>query len=349
MKNSDIVALPPNAAARGERSGELDVAVSIVRDVSILARDIQAQTREKAFLKADRSPVTIADFAVQAVVAERLARQWPGESLVAEEDATSWRGRDAAGNAAVLTCARRLIPDLDTEQMFAAIDRGAGPTGDRFWTLDPIDGTEGFIRDGQYVVALALVVCGRVEIGVLGCPRLSLLSDGDAAGTPGRLDAGSIACAVRGQGAFAMPLAGGQVTVLRVSRVREPSSVRVFRSRARHHIDLPAFNQVTRALGFRVPPTPMDSQAKHALLAAGQGELLLRIPARPDFRDKIWDHAAGTLILEEAGGRVTDLLGAPLDFGTGRTLVRNQGVIASNGHVHDAIVGAIRRLGIVKG
>ena len=68
---------------------------------------------------------------------------------------------------------------------------------------------------------------------------------------------------------------------------------------------------------------------------------MLRIPAPRDYLEKIWDHAAGTLIVEEAGGRVTDL-GKPFDFGCGRVLDCNGGVIASNGLVHDAVVEAGR-------
>lgn len=88
----------------------------------------------------------------------------------------------------------------------------------------------------------------------------------------------------------------------------------------------------------------MDSQAKHATIAAGGADLLIRIPAAPSYRDKIWDQAAGSLIIEEAGGQVTDLRGAPLDFSTGRLMVHNDGVIASNGHLHRAVVDAARRV-----
>jgi 3'(2'), 5'-bisphosphate nucleotidase len=88
----------------------------------------------------------------------------------------------------------------------------------------------------------------------------------------------------------------------------------------------------------------MDSQAKHAVIAAGQAELLIRLPATREFRDTIWDQAAGSLIVEEAGGRVTDLHGIPLDFAAGRRLARNEGVLASNGRIHATVVDAIRHI-----
>ncbi len=118
----------------------------------------------------------------------------------------------------------------------------------------------------------------------------------------------------------------------------------MLRSFESDHIDVKTFNQVIRILRIEVAPTLMDSQAKHAVIAAGQAELLIRLPATQEFRDKIWDQAAGTLIIEEAGGRVTDMRGAALDFGAGRVLAGNEGVIASNGPLHGAVLDALRRV-----
>jgi len=86
----------------------------------------------------------------------------------------------------------------------------------------------------------------------------------------------------------------------------------------------------------------MDSQAKYAVLAAGGGEVIVRLlsPKLPDYREKIWDQAAGALVLEEAGGRITDLDGKPLEF-TSRVLVNNRGVLASNGHLHEALLKSL--------
>lgn len=82
--------------------------------------------------------------------------------------------------------------------MLTSIDRGnytGGRTG-RFWTLDPIDGTKGFLRGDQYAVCLALIDNGQVQVGVLGCPNLprSLAREDQ--------EVGCIYASVRGQGAF---------------------------------------------------------------------------------------------------------------------------------------------------
>ena len=54
-----------------------------------------------------------------------------------------------------------------------------------------------------------------------------------------------------------------------------------------------------------------------------------------------WDMAAGVVLVEEAGGRVTDVEGKPLDFSCGRTLANNRGIVASNAHVHADVLAAV--------
>jgi 3'(2'), 5'-bisphosphate nucleotidase len=325
---------------------ECDVALGAVREAAILARDIRKQIGTEALLKADRSPVTVADFAVQAIVARRLGDAFPGDPVVAEEDSASLRTpQERSTLASVVKAVQRVVPGVDQDDVLAAIDRGTGSPSERFWTLDPVDGTQGFVRGDQYVVALALIVRGRVKIGMLGCPQLALSpADFRAPADDRQRNGGSLVFAVRNQGAFRSPLAGGEFTRLHVSSRSEPRLARVLRSVERDHIDLAAFNEIFRTLAVEVPPVLMDSQAKHAVIAAGEADLLLRLPARSDFRDKIWDQAAGAIIVEEAGGRVTDVRGADLDFGVGRTLLSNEGCVASNGHVHTPVIEAFRRL-----
>jgi 3'(2'), 5'-bisphosphate nucleotidase len=315
---------------------EFDVALGAVRDAAALAREIRDQSSGQPLVKADRSPVTVADFAVQALIADRLARAFPDDALVAEEDASALRS--SAGRPLlelVLDAVRPVSPQLSSRHVLDAIDRGRGTPGERFWTLDPIDGTQGFIRGDQYVVALALIQHGRVEIGLLGCPQLT--DDRQAV-------VGLIVCAVRSRGAFRASLARDDFAPLCVSSCSEPSKARVLRSFEGEHIDLSTFNKVIELLAVKAPPTLMDSQVKHAVIATGQAELSIRLPATREFRDTIWDQAAGSLIVEEAGGRVTDLHGIPLDFAAGRRLARNEGVIASNGQIHAAVLDAIRQI-----
>ena len=112
------------------------------------------------------------------------------------------------------------------------------------------------------------------------------------------------------------------------------------------HTNVGMIDHIANDLGVQVEPVRMDSQAKYAVLASGGGEVILRLlsPKQPDYREKIWDQAAGSLILEEAGGRITDLDGKPLNFTQGRLLIKNRGVLASNGHLHEALLGTLAAL-----
>jgi 3'(2'), 5'-bisphosphate nucleotidase len=87
----------------------------------------------------------------------------------------------------------------------------------------------------------------------------------------------------------------------------------------------------------------MDSQAKYGILARGEVTLYLRVPssAEPGYTENIWDHAAGSIIAEEAGGRVTDISGRPLDFSSGIKMEKNRGVLVSNGILHEVVLKAL--------
>jgi 3'(2'), 5'-bisphosphate nucleotidase len=322
---------------------EATVGIRAVREAARLCRQIEeGRGSPTSSAKPDLSPVTVADFASQAVVARRLEEAFPEDSVVAEEDAIALRTPGEAGRLREVTgYVARLFPDATPDQVALWIDRGRGTSRRRFWALDPLDGTKGFLRGGQYVVALALIEDGQVMVGVLGCPRLtpSLEPDGQARG--------AVVVAVREEGAWASAIDGETFTRLHVSDRRVPAGGRVLRSFEDVHTDRPKLEQAAERLGTASPMRRMDSQAKYAVLAAGGGEWVLRlIPLlRPDYVERIWDHAAGSLVVEEAGGCATDLRGERLDFGAGREMTRNLGVLASNGRLHAAALEAIRAVG----
>ena len=302
-----------------------------------LARWIQTHG-PRAREKADRTPLTVADLAVQAVVSATLERAFPDDPLVAEEDASALQGDggDALADD-VLHFVRPFLRGITRTRLVQLQSLGGGAPGERYWALDPIDGTEGFLRGGHYVVALALVEHGRPTIALLGCPTL------DAGGAELALHdrrgvTGSVVFARRGRGTWISPVEAVDFTPVRVSGTTTLREARMLRSFVESHIDVDATHRFEQAAGIERPPILMDSQAKHAAISMGRAELFVRIPASPSYRERVWDHAAGALAIEEAGGRVTDLAGRPLDFGAGRRLERNDGVVASNGLLHPAII-----------
>ena len=105
------------------------------------------------------------------------------------------------------------------------IDVGAGEASQRFWTLDPIDGTKGFLRGEQYSVCLALIEHGEVVLGAIGCPNLNVQGGAEIGGP------GSIYVAGRGQGAWVVPLEGDAPRErLQVSSVATARDARLLRS-----------------------------------------------------------------------------------------------------------------------
>jgi 3'(2'), 5'-bisphosphate nucleotidase len=314
-----------------------DVLQSVDRAAQ-LAHSIQ-QHAPRPREKHDKSPVTAADLAVQAVVASASERAFPEVPLVAEEDASPLTGDEGRALAEqTLTFARTLRPALTHTDLIRLLNRGAGSCTSRFWTLDPIDGTEGFLRNGHYVVSLALVEDYRPAIAMLGCPTL------DAEERHGD-HRGLVMVARRGGGTWISPMGATDFESVSVSEVCSLRDARMLRSVAESHIDVDRTRKVIEAAGIERSPALMDSQAKHVAIAAGRADLLVRIPARADYREHIWDHAAGALAIEEAGGHLTDLDGRPLDFHTGRRLERNRGIVAANRHLHPLLLDVLQKVG----
>jgi 3'(2'), 5'-bisphosphate nucleotidase len=315
-------------------------AVRTVRGSIRLARSLEGRAR--ASIKSDASPVTVADLSIQAIVAARLAGAFPTDSLIAEEDARLLR-TDPDLSRQVTEVVRQVITDATIGRVVAWIGDGGSGVCSRCWTLDPIDGTKGFLHGRQYVIALALIVDGGVQVSVIGCPRLSL-RQGEGAVTIGESTSdGGIAIAVRGHGAWWSAAGEDTCHRLAVSTRRDGSIARVVQSFEGRHGDPQRFARVLRSIGNVRSPLLMDSQAKHVTVAAGASDLLMRFPPHAEFHDAVWDQAAGSLLIEEAGGRVTDLAGQPLDFTSGRHLFRNTGVLASNGLLHQAALEAVQR------
>jgi 3'(2'), 5'-bisphosphate nucleotidase len=131
-----------------------------------------------------------------------------------------------------------------------------------------------------------------------------------------------------------------------VSDRSDPALARLLRSFETAHTNTGKIGELVHRLGVTAEPVGLDSQAKYALLAAGRGDLLVRLLSsrQPDYREKVWDQAAGSIVVEEAGGRIEDLHGRPLDFTAGRTLANNRGVLASNGQLHDAALAALKAI-----
>jgi len=317
------------------RGAERETAIAAVARAALLCRSVRDAFDDRLRQeKADRSPVTVADLGAQVIVSRALAATFPADPLVGEEDSASLA--DPAIADAVALAIAAVEPALSAGAIAAALDRGgaAGGAAGRWWTLDPVDGTKGFLRNEQYAIALALVEDGVPVLGILGCPNLPR-SDGSGIG--------ALFLAERGAGAEERslddPATPGRR--IRVSGVTSTAAARYAESVEAAHSAQDEAAAIAARLGIAREPIRMDSQAKYGVVARGEAEIYLRIP-RGDYRENIWDHAAGVVVVEEAGGVVSDVDGRPLDFTTGRRLLGNRGIVAAPAALHAKVVDAVR-------
>ncbi|KAK4759747.1 hypothetical protein SAY87_022878 [Trapa incisa] len=372
-----------------ECSKELEIAVRVVQLACSLCQRVQesliSKTHNQEIIqvqsKDDNSPVTIADWSVQATVSWVLANYFGSRnvSIVAEEDTQALSNSSSNGilNSVVKTVNECLTeaswfglsgPDeaLSIEQVLEAIGRcnSRGGSMGKFWALDPVDGTLGFVRGDQYAVALSLIEDGQVVLGVLGCPnyplRKELLSYQHryhrlvSKLTPPTSDAWDRGCvffARRGTGeAWMQPLMQkdgkrefpGYVRPVRVSSIDDPALATFCEPVERTNTSHSFTAGLAHSVGLRNRPLRVYSMVKYAAIARGDAEIFMKF-ARAGYKEKIWDHAAGVVMIQEAGGVVTDAGGQPLDFSKGIYLDSlDRGIIACSGaKLHRKIIEAV--------
>ena len=312
---------------------EKEVVLNAVLKAAQLCQQVQSDmVQTDSMEKADKSPVTIADFSSQALICQAIGDAFPDDVIVAEEDSEALKENPPLLSR--VTDYVNQFAEASSAQVCDWIDRGNGEVSQRFWALDPIDGTKGFLRRDQYAIALALIVNGEVRFGVLACPNLPHAWEASES------EQGCLFVAVRGEGAHMHTLDGHVLKPIRVSR----TPLRFAESFESAHGDHSAHVEITQKLGITEPPIQIDSQAKYGLVARGEASVYIRLPnpETPDYRECIWDHAAGMIVVEEAGGKVTDADGQPLDLLQGKRMTGNQGIIATNGELHGRVLESIR-------
>lgn len=189
----------------------------------------------------------------------------------------------------------------------------------RVWIIDPIDGTAGFInKDGDFAIQIGLAENGAPIAGVVMLPMHD-----------------AIFYAGKGAGAFAI-VGGAEPIRMTTSDHTDPRELGLAISR--HHPSK-RLSRIIKHFGFRRMLQRGSVGLKVSLITRGQADLYIS----PGRRTKLWDTCAPQIILEESGGRLTDLFGRPMRYD--RSDVQNHnGILASNGAVHDKIVNGLRPL-----
>lgn len=339
------------------------IAELAVQRATILTQKVFHEKAKGTVSKDDKSPVTIGDFGAQALIIQAIRKNFPNDEIVAEEEASSLV-EDKALSAEIWRLSKDIkLEDAESdnllggplpseEAMVDIIDQGKSQGGakGRIWALDPIDGTKGFLRGGQYAVCLGLMEDGDVKVGAIGCPNLPVdnaaaLSAGIGIDQGNGVDQGVLFSAIQGQGSISRPLTIGALAGSKSISMRPVPDISqaIFCEGVEAAHSAQGDNAaVAQRLGINNPSVRLDSQAKYCSIARGAGDIYLRLPVKKDYQEKIWDHAAGDLIVREAGGQVTDIYGNRLDFTKGRTLAANKGVVAAPKAIQDQVIDAVK-------
>ncbi len=315
---------------------DLEPILQAVRRAALLCHEVQ-QVEIVRSDKTGKEPVTIADYGSQAIICEALSRVFPNDAVLSEESGAQFTSlvSDSERERVLELISVGLGRPVTEQQVVEWLDFNKNTTAERTWVIDPIDGTKGFLALRHFAIAVGIVENGVPVAGVMGCP-----------GYPG-YDGGALFHAIGGR-TYVQPLNDPSVPPREVfaTKTTDASQVRVLESVEKSHASHDRMERVRMAAGLENALLErVDSQEKYARIAAGDGELYLRLPRlNSENRHFSWDHAAGAALVYAAGGRVTDIDGSPLDFSQGRMLSKNQGMIVSNGAIHDQVLEAVAKV-----
>ncbi|MBZ0309097.1 MAG: inositol monophosphatase family protein [Anaerolineae bacterium] len=317
-------------------SPELTTAQTAARRAAVVCMTVY-DTLVQAAAKAGREPVTIADYASQAIINATLKAAFPDDQIMGEEHGSDFSRvlSDSQRQQVAEFAGQALNRSLTESEVKNLLDNTDGNSG-RTWIVDPIDGTKGFLGKRAYAIAIALKDTDGIALGVLACPNLDIEHPGELGGE------GILFYALRGQGAVREPLYGGEAVTIHVSE--KTDELHVATSYESAHNDESLMTHIMDKVDVPYKHiTRLDSQAKYGLVAAGRVTCYFRITPQADYHERVWDHAAGAILVQEAGGMVSDFSGLPLDFDQGENLTQNRGQIAASRAIHETLLAAIKK------
>jgi 3'(2'), 5'-bisphosphate nucleotidase len=358
-------------------ASELALAFRAVHAASLLTKSVLRSLKNNvsAETKADDSPVTIADFAAQAIIITAIHAVYPDDSFVGEESAEALRQNDALAERVWELVQRAAEAQLSQfgdarhspsafpttkEEMLRAIDLGAATEQTRrgrVWVMDPIDGTLSFMTNKQYAVCLCLLVDGVQQVGVIACPNLRF----DVYGPLGQsrihedlvdeAGFGVLLSAVKGQGTFVCSMMDTRLgTPRRVEHSQQNQKALAALDFVETTIGKTSLSQdehkaVAELVGAKWPGTVLWSQQmKYVALALGATDVMVRLPKGLERFTYVWDHAGGQLLFQEAGGIIRDINDCPIDFGQGRKILGtgNFGMVAAMPSAYVGVLQAVQ-------
>ncbi|HQK93150.1 MAG TPA: inositol monophosphatase family protein [Armatimonadota bacterium] len=256
---------------------------------------------------------------VALLAGEAILRQYARFTPVPDAPATITTDADRQAQDLILELIAEEFPDdaFLAEEPTEALGQ-LRREGRRLWVIDPIDGTRGFARKtDDFCTMVALAVDGVPVVGVVHEP------------VPGRTT-----WAVRGGGCLCKMVSEEAPRRVRVSSTAVAAQATVVVSRGRQ--GRPPSPQ--EQYGVRNALFSFSCGTKMAMVARGEADFYLS--SAHAYSD--WDLCAGHLLVEEAGGTVSDGQGGALIYG-GASVTKDAGIIATNGRLHTAALQMLRR------
>lgn len=274
--------------------------------------------------KTDSSYVTPADYAVQYYLFRTFTHAFPNIPFIGEE--TLLKAEDEYKLPYILQLAQQFKPNTTEQDLFIGLSPSHQPST-LFWLVDPIDGTSGFIKNRFFAIAISLIYESQPILSVIACPTLLHHSF-------------KVYFAAKEHGAYLFDSNKQSHSALRAGQICMNQFCEA---------SLSARNQkhwVTKHLSDCLPNRPSsyraDSQYKYAMVAENAVDFFIRLPFSVSTAYS-WDHAPGAFLVEEAGGIVSDLSGAALNYNNETLTLQNHPVILATGNknTHAMILHAL--------
>jgi 3'(2'), 5'-bisphosphate nucleotidase len=293
-------------------SAEFEIISSILKTAKRIPAYYQSQNIQ-SFFKTNQTPVTVADCATQIYLIDQIRKHFPNDEIIAEEENSSL---DSSMIDQIESAFQFL--GLKIEGAYSEIIQYRGRISNRRWTIDPIDGTEGYRRGLAYAIGIGLLIDNLPHFCAIAVPQFKENTDG-------------FFYAEKYHGAF-MQFENEPLCRIKIGNCQDPSVAIIVKSL--HH-DRPISSELIDY--FQIQKIiSMDGMGKFCQVAMGIADIYFR--PFSGYQLYAWDYCPGHLLIEEAGGKCTGLKGEIPIYREKYCLLQSDGIIAASGRLHSNLL-----------
>ncbi len=300
-----------------KHQNELQLASELVRKTSEITEWFR-ETGFKTIEKKDHSPVTLADYAGQIYINHHLKDNFPSDQIIAEENIEDLTDRQGE-------IIRNCYKDLNISiKKFESSLNYRGMPSKRQWTVDPIDGTKGFIANLSYSIGIGFLIDSEPTVSAIAAPNYN--EKGLA-----------VFRAELGEGAEAS-YAGKKFKPIKTSTQSDVKKSRVCISL---HNASEATTKFLEDIGIKEENMcAMDGMGKFCMVADSTADFYIHLNRNVMYS---WDFCPGDLLIREANGNSTDISGKRLKFKERNCIITAPGYLFSNSELSKIILKLFNR------